>query len=59
MSASVLPEVAKIEEETRGLLAVVRRHADETDRFEINDPSLVWDLNTPEQYQQALDASLQ
>lgn len=58
LSASVLPEVAKIEEETRGLLAVVRRHADETDRFEINDPSLVWDLNTPEQYQQALDASL-
>ena len=58
LSASVLSEVAKIEEEPRGLLAVGRRHADETDRFEINDPSLVWDLNTPEQYQQALDASL-
>ena len=48
----------KIEEETQGLLAVVRQHADETDRFEIDDPSLVWDLNTPEQYEQALDAGL-
>ena len=28
------------------------------DRFEIDDPSLVWDLNTPEQYEQALDAGL-
>ena len=58
MSASVLSEVMKIEEETQGLLEVVRRHAGETSRFEIDDPSLVWDLNTPEQYQQALDADL-
>ena len=58
LSESVLSEVANIEEETEGLLAVVRRHAEETDRFEIDDPSLVWDLNTPEEYQQALDADL-
>lgn len=58
MSASVLAEVMKIEEATQGLLDVVRRHADSTSRFEIDDPSLVWDLNTPEQYQQALDAGL-
>ena len=58
LSGAVLPEVMKIEEETQGLLAVVRQHADETDRFEIDDSSLVWDLNTPEQYEQALDAGL-
>ena len=56
LSESVLSEVVNIEEETQGLLAVVRRHAKDTDRFEIDDPSLVWDLNTPEEYHQALDA---
>ena len=58
LSESVLLEVANIEEETQGLLAVVRHHKEETDRFEIDDPSLVWDLNTPEEYKQALDAGL-
>ena len=58
LSGSVLPEVINIEEETQGLLAVVRRHVEETDRFEIDDPSVVWDLNTPEEYQLALDAGL-
>ena len=58
LSESVLSEVANIEEETEGLLAVVRRHAEKTDRFEIDDPSLVWDLNTLEEYQQALDSDL-
>lgn len=55
LSASVFSEMLAIEEETQGLLAVVRRHADETDRFEIDDPSVLWDLNTPEQYQRALN----
>mgnify|MGYP000882403905 FL=1 len=54
ISAALLPEMAVIEEETEGLLAVVRRHADATDRFEVDDPSVLWDLNTPEQYEQAL-----
>lgn len=58
LSESVLSEVANIEEETQGLLEVVRHHAKETDRFEIDDPSLICDLNTPEEYQQALDAGL-
>ncbi len=56
--AELLRELADIEEESQGLLAVVRRHADATERFELDDPSLLWDLNTPEQYQQALDAGL-
>jgi len=26
--------------------------------LELDDPSLLWDLNTPEQYQKALDSGL-
>ena len=54
ISAELLPELATIEEETKGLLEVVRRHSDATERFEMDDPSVLWDLNTPEQYEQAL-----
>lgn len=54
ITAELLPELADIDEESQGLKAVVRRHADATERFEVNDPTLLWDLNTPEQYQQAL-----
>jgi molybdenum cofactor cytidylyltransferase len=56
LSATLLSEMAAIEEETKGLLAVVRRHAEATERFEMNDPSVLWDLNTPEQYEKALAA---
>ena len=58
ITADLLPELADIEEESQGLKAVVRRHANATERFEHDDPSLLWDLNTPEQYQQAVDAGL-
>ena len=57
ISAELLPELAEIEEESQGLKAVVRRHAEATERLELDDPSLLWDLNTPEQYQDALDSS--
>ena len=56
ITAQLLPELAEIEEETQGLKAVVRRHADATERFEVDDPTVLRDLNTPEQYQQALDS---
>jgi len=36
----------------------VRRYEDATERLELDDPSLLWDLNTPEQYQKALDSGL-
>ena len=58
ISAELLPELADIDEESQGLKAVVRRHADATERFEMDDPSLLWDLNTPEQYQKALDSAI-
>ena len=57
ISAKLLPELAQIEEESQGLKAVVRRHADATERFEVDDPEVLWDLNTPEQYQDALDST--
>ncbi len=57
IAAELMPEMAEIEEESLGLKAVVRRHADATERFELDDPSVLLDLNTPEQYQKALDSS--
>ena len=56
IAAELLPELAEIEEESQGLKAVVRRHAEATERFELDDPTLLWDLNTPEQYQKALES---
>ncbi|HIN23313.1 MAG TPA: nucleotidyltransferase family protein [Dehalococcoidia bacterium] len=58
ISAELLPELAEIDEGSQGLKAVVRRHTDATERFELNDPSVLWDLNTPEQYQKALEAGI-
>lgn len=58
IAAELLPELAEIEEESQGLKAVVRRHAEATERYELDDPSVLLDLNTPEQYQKALDAGL-
>ena len=53
-----VPDLAEIDEESQGLKAVVRRHAEATERYELDDPSILWDLNTPEQYQKALEAGL-
>ncbi|MEE8465808.1 MAG: nucleotidyltransferase family protein, partial [Dehalococcoidia bacterium] len=47
ISAKLLPELAEIDEESQGLKAVVRRHEEATERFELDDPALLWDLNTP------------
>ncbi|MCH8297563.1 MAG: nucleotidyltransferase family protein [Chloroflexi bacterium] len=58
IAAELLPELAEIEEESQGLKAVVRRHAEATERFELDDPSVLLDLNTPEQYQKALESGL-
>ena len=57
ISAELLPELAEIEEESQGLKAVVRRHADTTERYELDDSTVLWDLNTPEEYQKALESS--
>lgn len=56
IDARLLPELQDIEEESQGLKEMVRRHTEATERFEVDDPEILWDLNTPEQYQRALDA---
>ena len=58
IASELLPELADINEETQGLKAVVRRHSEATERFELDDPTVLWDFNTPEQYQQAVDSGL-
>ena len=58
IAADLPPELAEIEEESQGLKAVVRRHAESTERFEVDDPTVLLDLNTPEQYQKALESGL-
>ena len=54
VASTLLPELAEITEEAEGMKAVMRRHGDETHRLELSDPDLLLDLNTPEEYRQAL-----
>ena len=56
LDASLLAELREIDEETLGVKAVVRRHAEETRRVDVAPPEVLWDLNTPEEYQAALEA---
>ena len=51
---ALLDELANIAEETQGIREVVRRHAAGTVRVELGSPEVLWDLNTPAQYEQAL-----
>ena len=57
IDAGLLPELVEITEETEGLKAVMRKHAEDTHRVELGNPDLLLDLNTPEDYQQALGRS--
>ena len=54
MDSSLLDELRGIEEDSQGLRAVAQRHLDSTQRVEMETPEVLWDLNTPEQYQAAL-----
>ena len=55
LSASLLPELLQINEETQGIKAVVRRRPDSVRRVPLDNPEILLDLNTPEEYQQALE----
>ena len=50
----LLEELGSISEETLGIKAVVRTHQERTQRTEMATAEVLWDLNTPEEYQQAL-----
>ena len=57
LSPSLLNELKEIDEESFGIKAVVQRHLESTRRVDMDTPEVLWDLNTPEEYQRVLDAS--
>ena len=54
-SGELLPELEDISEATQGLKTVVRRHARDVQRVELDTEEVLLDLNTPEEYQKALE----
>ena len=54
LDSALLEELKSIDEESLGVRAVVRRHQDATLLVEMDTPEVLWDLNTPEQYQAAI-----
>lgn len=56
LDSSLLGELLSIDEETLGIKAVVQRNLALTRRVEMDTPEVLWDLNTPEEYQAALEA---
>ena len=55
LSTSLMSELVEISEQTLGLKAVVLKHEGETQRVEIDSPEILLDLNTPKDYQMALE----
>lgn len=53
VDSSLLDDLRAIDEQTQGIKAIVRRREDRTLRTEMA-AEVLWDLNTPEEYQQAL-----
>lgn len=54
MDSALLEDLRSISEETLGIKAVVRAYQERAQRTEMAAAEVLWDLNTPEQYQQAL-----
>ncbi len=54
LDCSLLPELLEIAEASQGIRAVVRKHKERMQRVEIDTSEVLWDLNTPEQYQAAI-----
>ena len=57
LSAELLDELLAIDEESQGVKAVVQRRPESVNRFPLENPEILLDLNTPEQYRQAVEAS--
>ena len=56
VDSTLLEELRSITEETLGIKAIVRSHLDRTQRSEMATAEVLWDLNTPEEYQQVLQS---
>ena len=55
LSPTLLDELRQIDEESFGIKAVVQRHLEGTRRVEMDSPEVLWDLNTPDEYQRVLE----
>ena len=58
VDSALLEELKSIDEESLGVKAVVRRHQEGTLLVEMDTPEVLWDLNTPEEYQAAIRGDL-
>ena len=56
VSRRLYGDLIAIDERTQGMRAIIQRHKDATQRVELGAQELLWDVNTPEQYQAALNA---
>ena len=56
VSRRLYDELIAIDEQSQGMRAVTERYRDCTQRVELSAPELLWDVNTPEQYQAAVRA---
>ena len=56
VSRRLYDELIAIDEKTQGMRAVTERYRAYTQRVELGAAELLWDVNTPEQYQAALKA---
>lgn len=57
LSAALLPELREIDEESQGIKAVVRRRPESVNRIPLDNPEILLDLNTPEQYRAAVEST--
>ncbi len=57
LSAALLPELRQISEETQGIKAIVRRRPESVNRTPLDNPEILLDLNTPEQYRAAVETN--
>ena len=54
LDGALLPELREVNEATKGLRAVLARHAADVHEVPFDSPAVLLDLNTPEDYQQAV-----
>ncbi|MCH8995240.1 MAG: nucleotidyltransferase family protein [Chloroflexi bacterium] len=54
LAGSLLPELRAASEESQGLRGVIAAHQDELFEVELASPAVLLDINTPEQYEEAL-----
>jgi CTP:molybdopterin cytidylyltransferase MocA len=54
-ASALLDELRRVDEATEGMKSVLRAHADAIQDVEIDDPDVLLNLNTPDEYRDALN----